>query len=368
MTLTKEILVLDHTLRDGEQQTFINFSYEQKQFLGNLIKKTGVQYIDLLPATAEVEREITRSFVKQGFNPMVGTMLKKEAVDLALDCSAKNILLFQAVSDRLLKVRFNSDNLEKIKKDLIEEVIDISKYARSKGLNVFFAGEDMGRANQDFVLELAKKVSPFVDCFIIADSVGYMIPEKMEEIVKILKKEISCNLGVHCHNDMGNADENTIAAVLAGADLISGTFTGIGERAGNACLDNVLFTLKKRHDILIKGINYELINNVCKNVKEIAKHGRVKPFSREAFFHESGIHVNALMKDKFSYSCLDPSLLGLKHEVFFSKKSGISNFIWYFGDRFSKEEYIQMRDKIKEISIKENKTFTLKEIKEILSI
>ncbi len=361
-----KVIVLDNTLRDGEQQPLINFNKKQKIILAKAIRAVGVDFIDLMPIANKQEQEIVKELSNM---PLVlSTPLRDEAIDLSLSLK-KNILVFQAVSDILLKKRYKKGPLDEIKKENIRRFRSLLRKIKkiNKKIKLFAVGEDSSRAEMDYLLRLANSISEYIDGFFIADSVGYLIPEKVEELIKKLRKKCACPIGIHAHNDLGLADENTIRAVLAGAKIISGTFTGIGERAGNANLGNVLFKLRDI-GIELRQIKYEKIKEVEALVRKYAKRGPAKPFSKEAFYVESGIHVHALLNDPRGYSLIDPKLLGYEYKVFFSKKSGISNFKWYLGNKYSDEEYSDFRDKIKEISIKKNKSFTFEEVKKILNI
>lgn len=356
--MNKKILVLDNTLRDGEQQPLINFNKKQKKILIKEIFKLGVDFIDLMPISNEQEKKLVKE--TKEYPLILSTPLTNKAINLSSSLK-KDVVIFQAVSNRLLKQRYKK-TLKESKKENIKKVKN-----KNKNIRIFVAGEDSSRAELKYLIKFIKSIEKEIDCFIFADSIGYLIPEKTEEIIKTLKKETKCKIGIHAHNDLGFADENTIQAVKSGADLISGTFTGIGERAGNANLGNVLRKLKKEK-INLKQINYKNLKKVEKLVNKYAGIGPAKPLSKKAFFVETGIHVNALLHDSTGYSLIDPKILGFKHKVFFSKQSGISNLEWYFGKKYNKKEYQKFRDKIKKESLKKNKSFNLYQIKKILKI
>jgi len=365
--MKRKIIIVDTTLRDGEQQALINFNKEQKLELAEIIKNIGVDFIDLMPISNYLETEVCESLQK--YPLLLSTPLTDEAIGLSSRFN-QNIVFFQAVSDDLLKIRNNQATVEDVRRYNIERFKEILPKIKEKTqgkIKIFIAGEDSSRANLDYLISFIKSVQEYIDGFFFCDSIGYLISDKTTEIISKIKKEITCMLGIHTHNDLGFADKNTVEAVLAGADIISGTFTGIGERAGNANLGNVVKILREK-GIILDNINYSLVEKAEKLVYKFAKRKPAKPFSKEAFYVETGMHVNALLDSPVGYSLFNPALLGFEHEVFFGKKCGISNFRWYFKDKFSDEDYATFRDKIKKVSIEKNKSFSFNEAKKILNI
>ncbi|NES70302.1 MAG: 2-isopropylmalate synthase, partial [Okeania sp. SIO2D1] len=172
-------------------------------------------------------------------------------------------------------------------------------------------------------------------------------------------------LAVHFHNDMGMALENTLQAVRAGVSMVSGTFLGIGERAGNVALEQVLNGLRVRFGIEVKGINYDAIVHVCEFLEQLGV-GPVPPYSKAAQRSQSGIHVNSVLYDPLSYIVFPHSEL----EVWFGKNSGASNFKYLFEKQVlqpqSQERYEKMRSVIKSLAIEQERSFTSQEILDLL--
>jgi benzylmalate synthase len=161
---------------------------------------------------------------------------------------------------------------------------------------------------------------------------------------------------------------NTVSAIKAGASIIHGTFTGIGERAGNANLGNVLNILKK-DGIIFDQINYGLIPDIENKILEYAKRGPAAPFSEEAFYHESGIHAHAIHNGSArAYCAFDPELLGHKHRIIFGKQSGVSNFAYYLGDLFPHEKLSEFRDKLKPIAARTNRSYFFENAMKLLKL
>jgi isopropylmalate/homocitrate/citramalate synthase len=356
------LLVFDETLRDGEQQPGIVFSAGEKMELAGLIHDAGASFIDVMPFSSRQDEDIARKLSGKGINIVPATMVHESFVDHSIDCGVKGVILFSPLSDRLLKVRGKSH------KENLDDCLRVIRYAEKQGLEVHFAAEDASRAHSDYLSKFVEAATPFLHHFLVCDTVGCLMPEKAHELIGFTKKHAdkNCLIGVHFHNDLGLAMENSVQGILAGAQVLSGTFTGIGERAGNADLLRTLAELKREHGMKAKGIDYSLLDGLCTKVRAFAGKGPAKPLTKQAFHHESGIHVSALLKDPLSYCVTRPEHLGLKHEVFFGRGSGTSNFEWLYGKKFSEKDYALMRDKTKELSLKHRKTFTGKEVRKLL--
>jgi homocitrate synthase NifV/benzylmalate synthase len=248
-------------------------------------------------------------------------------VDRALVLGVKRITLFYPVSDILLKI----DN--KTRTQALNLCVKLCNYAYNKGLVVDFATEDATRADFDFLVEVGQALSCFVDTFLICYTVGCLQPNWSHKLVKDFIHATGCKVGVHYHNDLGLALQNTIQGIFAGARVVSGTFTGIGERAGNAALEEVLTMLKQEHNIVVNGIDYKKVAEVCFLIKKVFRYKPARPLSRASFFTETGIHVHRLLKDTKSY-ILFPHKQPI---IWFGKYSGASNFKWLFEREIKKQ-------------------------------
>ncbi len=351
------IRISDQTLRDGEQQVGIVFAPKQKIELAWAIAKTGVDYIALMPVTCDEEYDITKVLQNQSIPVVPDMPLKKESVKQVKSLGTQRITLFTSVSDILLEAKGLSH------KQNVMNALEIVTYAFQNNLIVDFAFEDASRADIGYITELALELKPFINYLILCDTVGCLQPNLTEIWIRqFIKKSTCLKIGIHCHNDLGLAVENTIRAVLSGSTLISGTFTGIGERAGNAALEQVLTQLRLKHNIQCEQINYDKIDSVCQLVRDCAGRGPVKPLSDQAFYCETGIHVYAMLRNEKAYSVLPNK----QPEIWFGKFSGISNYRWLFERILNQQQpeatYSMMRDKVKILSIKEKKSFSTNEI------
>lgn len=378
------LAIFDETLRDGEQQAGIYFSSEQKDKLAHLIAAVGVHDIDLMPVIESTEAKLLSKLISDGLGSLMcpAVMLNRKYIDQARQTGVKKIILFGAVSDRLLFLRnsaiYKSDVLSsfspndvlpltvvsELRETAASHILDCLQYAASGNhpLEIDFAAEDASRAHPEFLTRCMSDFSPYLRHFLLCDTVGCLTPEYTYRWVKeLIAKVPGLNIGVHFHNDMGLALENTLQAVLAGASCVSGTFSGIGERAGNVALEQVLWGLKSRFGVVVEGINYPAITPVLE-LLETYHALPERPYSEQARRHESGIHVSSLLKDARSYSIFPYET----PVIWFGKNSGASNFKYLFDSVLclpqSDELYADLRDQLKKQAYALNQSFSETEV------
>ena len=379
------ITIVDNTLREGEQQAGLFFSSDTKYELAHLIAQTGVSYIDIMPCVCEQEAELAKTLVSEGLGDRMSaaTLMGKRYIDLAKDCGIKHIVLFKGLSDRLLWLRdpqirqmqeyqgttidddIPAKLIEQIRQNALDLIVENLRYATEQGLRVDFAIEDASRADFHFLVECLRSFKPYIKYCLLCDTVGILSPEKSYIWINdLMQSTTGVQLGIHYHNDLGMALENTLQSVMAGATLISGTFAGLGERAGNVALEEVLNGLRIRFGIEVEGINYDKITAVTDYIENMGVR-RAAPYSKQSQCHESGIHVNSLFSDPKSYAALPHNAI----EIIYGKGSGASNFRYLFEKQLDnpqpKEKYDQMRSVIKSLAIKEERYFTEDEVVEL---
>lgn len=370
--------IFDETLRDGEQQAGLFMPLNVKNKLAKMILETGIHYIDIMPVIHESEKELIAhlagSVHKEKIIP--ATILRKEEIDVLNNWDLKKLILFAACSDRLIRIRDKeyatalkeggkeeSTLMRECRQRNMNNIIEKVKYAYTEQkMEVFFALEDATRADTGYLKELITELSRYTKCILLCDTVGILTPSESYRLVSdIIKIAPSCDIGVHYHNDMGLALENTLQAIEAGANVISGTFRGIGERAGNVALEQVLNGLKERYCITVPGIDYDAVNRLCQYI-DFLGYKAAYPYSGESKRHESGIHVNALLCDRQAYSIFPQQ----EPEIWFGKFSGSSNFKYLFetilNQRLPEDEYDRLRDLIKHKSYEEQRSFSTAEM------
>ena len=379
----RSIKISDETLRDGEQQVGVFFSLPTKHKLAHLIAQTGVSGFAIMPSVCEQESALAKTLISDGLTHLItaSTMMGKEYIDQAKNYGLKRIILFHAVSDRLMFLRnpdirlmseyqgktidddIPSHIINKVRQDAINLIVENLRYATQvAGLRVDFAAEDASRADFNFLVQCINSFSGYVEHFLLCDTVGVLTPEKSYIWINdLLQCTTGVELGVHYHNDRGLALENTLQSITAGASLISGTFCGLGERSGNAALEQVLNGLRLRFGIELEGINYDAVDVLTNYIEEMGIRP-APPYSRISQSHESGIHVNSLLRDPLSYSTFPHDKTG----VVFGKWSGVSNFQYLFEKQLqnpqTRQQYEKMRDVIKSLAIEQECYFTAKEV------
>ncbi|XQQ07696.1 MAG: 2-isopropylmalate synthase [Leptolyngbya sp. IPPAS B-1204] len=383
---TIHLQISDETLRDGEQQVGIFFESETKRTLAHRIAATGVHQIALMPAIHATEEHLVKTLLQEGLRQQLvaSTMMAQPLIDQAKACGVGQIILFNAVSDRLLFLRdaairchpiyatktiddaIPQPVINRIRQSMIETVLKHLRYAASLGLKICFAAEDASRADFDFLVECIHSFKPYLQQFLLCDTVGILTPEKtyiwMHDLLEYTQH---APLSVHFHNDMGLALENTIQAVQAGATGISGTFGGIGERAGNVALEQVLNGLRLRFGWEVDGIDYDALVHVTDLLDQLNLHAH-PPYSRPAQRCETGIHINSILRDRHSYVIFPYA----EPEIWFGKCSGASNFQYlfeyYLRRPLSRDQYERLRSTIKVLSIQQQRSFSLTEVVEMI--
>ncbi len=348
------VRVFDTTLRDGEQTPGVSLSVEQKVMIADALDKLGVDVIEAGTAIAsEGDFEAIKEISSRGLKAEICSFarIKKEDIDAAADANADSIFMVAPSSDLHMNAKFPGKGRDYV----VEKSVEAIEYAKERGLTVEFGAEDASRADFGFVLELFDAaVDAGADRLTFADTVGVMTPERSEEVIKKLKERYSVPIAIHCHDDFGLATANTVFAVKAGADEFHGTINGIGERAGNAAIEEVVIALEFLYGIKTR-INKERLYDTSKLVEKLT---RVivppnKPIVGEnAFAHESGIHTSALLRDAKTYEPISPEVVGRKRVIVLGKHAGrasVEAIMKELGYKATPEQMREILARIKEI-------------------
>ncbi len=323
---------MDTTLRDGEQTPGVALSAEDKVEIAIKLAELGVDIIEAGSAiTSDGEREAIKAVVKalrkKDYNTEVASYcrIKQEDIDFALECGVDSIHLVVPVSDLHIKQR-----LEKDRETVRQMAVEMTGYAKSKGLTVEISGEDASRADFEYLKSVyAACIEAGADRICFCDTVGLLVPEKSYEIFKELATAFNVPVAVHCHDDFGFATANTLAALRAGASQAHVTINGIGERAGNASLEEVVMSLEKLYGYGT-GIKLKNIHSASRLVSKLTKI-QVAPnkaiVGGNAFTHEAGIHVHGLIADTSTYEPIKPEIIGRQRKIILGKHAGKSSVI-----------------------------------------
>ena len=347
-------MVLDTTLRDGEQTPGVSLSVEQKIMIADALDSLGVDIIEAGTAIAsEGDFRAIKEISSRGLRAEICSFarIKKDDIDAAADSDADSIFMVAPSSIIHINAKFPGKDADYI----IERSGEAIEYAKERGLIVEFGAEDASRADLNFILNLfSSAVEAGADRLTFADTVGVLTPEKSYEVILKLKEKFKIPIAIHCHDDFGLATVNTVYAVRAGCNEFHGTINGIGERAGNAAIEEVVLALEYLYGIKTK-IKKEKIYNTSKLVEKLT---RVivppnKPIVGEnAFTHESGIHTSALFKDSSTYEPISPEVVGRKRLIVLGKHAGKASIEAIMRDLGYKATEDQMREiltRIKEI-------------------
>jgi len=331
----RKIYIFDTTLRDGEQSPGVNLNTDEKIKIGLQLERLGVDRIEAgFPAASSGDLASVNAVAKAVRNAtIVGLSRSREqdidAVREALkDAEDPCIHIFLATSPIHRKYKLRMD-----KQQVLDNAEAAIRYAKKYFSKIEFSAEDAARTEIEFLTEVTQMaVDNGVSVVNIPDTVGYKTPSEFGEIFKTLKANVqgidNIQLSAHCHDDLGMATANALAAILNGADQIEGTINGIGERAGNTSLEEVAMALETRNDF------YKAKTTL--NLKEIARTSRLVSkltgmpvpgnkaiVGANAFAHESGIHQDGMLKEKSTYEIMSPGTIGLREsKLVLGKHSG----------------------------------------------
>ena len=329
--LAHDIVLHDESLRDGEQTCGLVFSAETKIDLARRLQRAGVKYMSLgFPAVSEADREAIRVIVREaddtsGFSCLARS--RKEDIEAVVACEIPEVALFIPISDIHLrhKIRMTEDAA-------YDQMVSQIELARSFGLRVRFAFEDASRTPLERLKRFAVgALEAGATKLTIPDTSGILTPLTAYRLVSWLRDLVGGEaICAHFHNDLGLGTANSLMALAAGAHMAQGTLAGIGERAGNTCIEELAVALRTKYDRDL-GIDLPALLELSDHVRGLADFPKAqnRPLVGEyAFAHESGIHVNGIMREATTYEPFPPELIGKSHEVRFGKHAGISNVLY----------------------------------------
>jgi len=320
-----KVTIYDSTLREGEQMPGVRFTPEQKLEIAKMLIRMGVPQIEAgFAAVSAEECKAIRyiASVKGEAEILSLARAKKEDIDAAMKCDVDMVLIFIATSDLHMKKK-----LRMTEDQVIEAIATSVQYAKDHGLKVGFSTEDTTRSEHSILRRAySAAVESHADRLGITDTLGCATPRTISELVRFVRSLSERPVSVHLHNDFGLALANALAAVEAGAEAVATTVCGFGERAGNVPLEQFVMAMKHLYGSDL-GIRTEMLTPIAEKVSQFAQMqmSPTQPWvGRNAFAHESGIHVAAVLNDPMTYEYLPPEAVGNTRRIVMGKHSGRS--------------------------------------------
>lgn len=320
----KKVTIVDTTLRDGEQTAGVVFANEEKIVIAQMLSDLGVDQLEVgIPTMGGDEKAAIKEIVKRNLKSSIMAWNRAVVSDIeqSIDCGVDAVAISISVSDIHIQHKLKTS-----REWVLENMVKSVEFAKKNGLYVSVNGEDASRADKDFLVQFinaAKQAG--ANRFRYCDTVGIMEPFKLRDDIKYIHDKTGFDIEMHTHNDFGMATANAVAGIKGGASHVGVTVNGLGERAGNAALEEVIMAL-----MLVYGYNGDEINTqMFREVSEYVSRasGRELPIWKaivgtNMFAHESGIHADGAIKDPKNYEAFDPAIVGLERQIVIGKHSG----------------------------------------------
>ncbi len=342
--------ICDVTLRDGEQTPGVSFTREEKMNIAQLLDTVGVEVIEAgFPITSPYEKQCVTAIAGQGLNARICCLARarKEDIEAAIDCDVDMVSIFIATSDLHIRTKYH-----KPREQVLAGALTMVEYAHDHGLQVRFAAEDASRTDPGFLKQVFQGGADHgADLLSFADTVGFLTPLQVRAMVADMITWTEKPLCIHCHDDLGCASANTITAAEAGAFQLHTTVNGIGERAGNAALEEVLVACR-----LKGGVERYDLTPIKRLSQVVEAYSRI-PVSKtkaivgdNAFAHESGIHIAAILEDPLTYEFVPPELVGRERRFILGKHSGrhsLEHEVTRLGYNLTEKQICSVLDRVK---------------------
>lgn len=322
--MPERIKILDTTLRDGEQTPNVALSSEDKLKVAQALDELGVDIIEAgFPINSEGEADAVKRIAGAGLKSEVCALCRatKDDIDAALRCDVDSAHIFLATSKVHLEKK-----LKITQEEARDKAVNAVQYAKDHGLIAEFSCEDGTRTDLEFLDVVHKAIQEVgVDRIDIPDTVGVMTPPAMAQFVAEIKKSVKVPLAVHCHDDFGMSVANSLAGVLGGAEEIHCTINGLGERAGNAALEEVVMGLQAFYNIQtnINTRKMAFVSRLVSQLTGISVPPNKAIVGENAFSHESGIHVHGVLSECSTYEPMRPEIVGKERTFVVGKHSGV---------------------------------------------
>jgi 2-isopropylmalate synthase len=317
------IKIFDTTLRDGEQTPGVSLTAEDKMEIARKLSQLGVDVIEAgFPSSSEGEKKVVRDIAKAGLTPEICALSRatKGDIDAAIDCDVDLVHVFIPTSPVQMKYAVNLTP-----EQVLSATIESIQYVRKHGLKCEFSPMDATRSEMPFLKKVCRAAQEAgMDSLNVPDTVGIMIPKTTIKLIEELKTVVNVPISIHCHDDFGMAVANSLAAVEAGAAQVHVAVNGLGERAGNASLEEVVMALHMIYKYKT-GVNTRLLYSTSRMVASltgIAVQANKAIVGENAFAHESGIHTRGVTEKPLTFEPIKPELVGRKRKLVAGKLAG----------------------------------------------
>ncbi|HWP97109.1 MAG TPA: homocitrate synthase [Syntrophomonadaceae bacterium] len=362
-----QVYIVDTTLRDGEQTAGVVFANEEKIKIAKYLDKVGISQIEAgVPVMGGQEKACIKEIVRLGLNASIMAWNRAVISDLkeSVDCGVDAVAISISTSDIHIEHK-----LQTTRQKVIDMMSDAVKFAKDNDLYVSVNAEDASRSDLEFLTEFALVAKHCgANRLRFCDTVGTLTPLATFRLIRTLIDATGLDVEMHTHNDFGMATANALSGVYAGANHVGVTINGLGERAGNACLQEVIMGLK-----YLMNVDMPYQTSIFREVAEYVAQasGRILPVCKpivgsNIFAHESGIHGDGVLKNPLTYEVFTPEEVGLERQIVIGKHSGTaaicSKFVKEYGFGLNEEEARGLLPLVRDLSIKLKRSLFDKEL------